>query len=57
MDDWIGRQLGQYEISAEIGRGGMAVVSIAFDRELQRTVAVKTPLPSVLVVATRASAP
>jgi WD40 repeat protein/serine/threonine protein kinase len=38
---------GRYEVR-EIARGGMAVVSIAFDRELQRMVAVKTPLPSVL---------
>jgi hypothetical protein len=38
---------GRYEVR-EVARGGMAVVSIAFDRELQRTVAVKTPLPSVL---------
>jgi WD40 repeat protein/serine/threonine protein kinase len=38
---------GRYEVR-EVARGGMAVVSIAFDRELQRMVAVKTPLPSVL---------
>ena len=38
---------GRYEVR-EIARGGMAIVSIAFDRELQRMVAVKTPLPSVL---------
>jgi WD40 repeat protein/serine/threonine protein kinase/Tfp pilus assembly protein PilF len=38
---------GRYEVR-EVERGGMAVVSIAFDRELQRMVAVKTPLPSVL---------
>jgi WD40 repeat protein/serine/threonine protein kinase/Flp pilus assembly protein TadD len=38
---------GRYEVR-QVARGGMAVVSIAFDRELQRMVAVKTPLPSVL---------
>jgi WD40 repeat protein/serine/threonine protein kinase len=38
---------GRYEVR-EVARGGMAVVAIAFDRELQRMVAVKTPLPSVL---------
>ncbi len=38
---------GRYEVH-EVARGGMAVVAIAFDRELQRMVAVKTPLPSVL---------
>ncbi|HSO22138.1 MAG TPA: protein kinase [Chondromyces sp.] len=41
---------GRYEIQAA-ARGGMAVVSIAFDRELRRMVAVKTPLPSVLATA------
>jgi WD40 repeat protein/serine/threonine protein kinase/Flp pilus assembly protein TadD len=41
---------GRYEVR-EVARGGMAVVSIAFDRELQRMVAVKTPLPSVLATA------
>ncbi len=38
---------GRYEVR-EVARGGMAVVAIAFDRELQRMVAIKTPLPSVL---------
>ncbi len=38
---------GRYEVR-EVARGGMAVVAIAFDRELRRMVAIKTPLPSVL---------
>ncbi len=38
---------GRYEVQS-VARGGMAVVAIAFDRELRRMVAVKTPLPSVL---------
>ncbi len=41
---------GRYEVRA-LARGGMAVVAIAFDRELRRMVAVKTPLPSVLASA------
>jgi hypothetical protein len=38
---------GRYEVQA-LARGGMAVVAIAFDQELHRMVAIKTPLPSVL---------
>ncbi len=41
---------GRYEVQ-EVARGGMAAVAIAFDRELRRMVAVKTPLPSVLATA------
>ena len=41
---------GRYEVRS-VARGGMAVVAIAFDRELRRMVAVKTPLPSVLASA------
>jgi WD40 repeat protein/serine/threonine protein kinase len=41
---------GRYEIRG-VARGGMAVVSIAYDRLLRRMVAVKTPLPSVLATA------
>ena len=35
---------GRYEVQ-RVARGGMAAVAIAFDRELRRMVAVKTPLP------------
>jgi WD40 repeat protein/serine/threonine protein kinase/cytochrome c-type biogenesis protein CcmH/NrfG len=38
---------GRYDVRS-VERGGMAVVAIAFDRELLRMVAVKTPLPSIL---------
>ncbi|MCU0233917.1 MAG: protein kinase, partial [Thermoanaerobaculales bacterium] len=41
---------GRYEVR-EVARGGMAVVAIAFDRELRRMVAIKTPLPSALASA------
>ena len=38
---------GRYEVR-DTARGGMAVVAIAFDRQLNRMVAIKTPMPSVL---------
>ncbi len=38
---------GRYEVR-DTARGGMAVVAIAFDRQLRRIVAIKTPMPSVL---------
>lgn len=41
---------GRYEVHGT-ARGGMAVVAIAFDRELWRMVAIKTPLPSMLATA------
>ncbi len=41
---------GRYDVKS-VARGGMAVVAIAYDRELLRMVAVKTPLPSVLASA------
>ncbi len=41
---------GRYEVR-DTARGGMAVVAIAFDRELRRMVAIKTPLPSMLATA------
>jgi|GEM_PF-1723486 len=39
--DLLGKKLGQYEILAEIGRGGMATVYRAYQTSLNRSVAVK----------------
>jgi WD40 repeat protein/serine/threonine protein kinase len=38
---------GRYEVR-EVVKGGMGEVYLAYDRELQRMVAVKTPLPAIL---------
>lgn len=40
--------LGEYEILTELGRGGMATVYLAHDIQLDRKVAVKVMLPSLL---------
>src|SRR5712671_5626274 len=40
--------LGEYEIHAELGRGGMATVFLAHDIGLDRKVAIKVMAPSVL---------
>jgi serine/threonine protein kinase len=40
-DELIGKQLGQYEILDEIGRGGMATVYRARQQSMNRTVAIK----------------
>lgn len=37
----IGKTISRYEVQAEIGRGGMAVVYLAFDPNIRRNVAVK----------------
>src|SRR3989304_4640885 len=47
MNDLIGKTLGQYEIKEKIGQGGMAQVFKAYQRGLDRFVAVKVLSPSL----------
>jgi len=41
MTDLVGHQLGQYSVTAEIGKGGMATVYQATQASMKRTVAIK----------------
>ena len=41
MEDLVGKTVGQYEIKAEVGRGGMATVYRGYQPSLNRAVAVK----------------
>src|SRR5436309_3516237 len=42
--------LGEYEIQAEVGRGGMATVYLAHDLALDRKVAIKMLAPALLLM-------
>src|SRR6516164_11304464 len=42
--DYAGRQIGKYELAAELGRGGMGVVFKANQTDLHRLVAIKMVL-------------
>ena len=47
MDELVNKTLGQFQITRELGRGGMAIVYEAFQPALQRKVAIKVLLPSL----------
>lgn len=46
-EQWVGRQLGRYEVTALLGVGGMGVVLKAYDPSIERDVAIKV-LPAEL---------
>jgi len=48
INNLIGRQLGKYEIQAEIGRGGMGLVYRGYDHLLDRRVAIKVLAPHLV---------
>ncbi|MBC7872000.1 MAG: serine/threonine protein kinase, partial [Chitinophagaceae bacterium] len=47
MSDLVGHQLGQYAVTAQIGKGGMATVFLATQASMKRSVAIKV-LPRTL---------
>lgn len=47
MEDLVGKSLGQFQITRELGRGGMAVVYAAYQPALQRQVALKVLPPNL----------
>lgn len=47
MSDLVGHQLGQYAVTAQIGKGGMATVYVATQASMKRNVAIKV-LPRAL---------
>ena len=50
VDEPVNKTLGQFQLTCELGRGGMAVVYEAYQTTLQRKVALKVLLPSVVNV-------
>ena len=44
-----GEKFGRFQIRKELGRGGCGVVFLAFDPVLRREIALKLPLPAVLI--------
>jgi hypothetical protein len=47
MDDFIGRRLGQYEITSLLGKGGMAVVYRARQTSIGRDDKASSPVPYI----------
>ena len=48
MPSWAPNQIGRFEIRSVLGSGGFAVVYLAFDPRLNRSIALKIPRPHVL---------